>query len=111
MSFATLFVLIWSWLKTRVLLLKQGVKLPVTNPGRVGVLLGHVGTRLVHISLFSRKIAEIERDALQAAILDQFKTSKGAGGGLGRSPSPPRATSIIPDARPLGTFENQDGRH
>ena len=91
--------------------LKQGVKLPVTNPGRVGVLLGHVGTRLVHISLFSRKIAEIERDALQAAILDQFKTSKGAGGGLGRSPSPPRATSIIPDARPLGTFENQDGRH
>ena len=111
MSFATLFVLIWSWLKTRVLLLKQGVKLPVTNPGRVGVLLGHVGTRLVHISLFSRKIVEIERYALQAAILDQFKTSKGAGGGLGRSPSPPRATSIIPDARPLGTFENQDGRH
>ena len=27
-----------------------------------------------------------------------------------RSP-PPRATCIIPDARPLGTFENQDGRN
>ena len=26
-------------------------------------------------------------------------------------PPPPRATCIIPDARPLGTFENQDGRH
>ena len=24
-------------------------------------------------------------------------------------PPPPRA--IIPDARPIGTFENQDGRH
>ena len=85
--------------------LKQGVELPVTNPGRVGVLLG-----TVHISLFSRKIVEIEGYALQAAILDEFKTSKGAGGGLGGSPSPPRATSIIPDARPLGTLENQDGR-
>ena len=24
---------------------------------------------------------------------------------------PPLPTAIIPDARPLGTFENQDGRH
>ena len=85
--------------------LKQGVKLPVTNPGRVGVLPG-----TVHISLFSRQIVEIEGNASQAAILDEFKTSKRAGGDLEGSPSPPRATSIIPDARPLGTFENQDGR-
>ena len=27
------------------------------------------------------------------------------------APLPSRATSRIPDARPLGTFENQDGRH
>ena len=32
------------------------------------------------------------------------KTTFGAGDGLGGSP-------IIPDARPLGTVENQDGRH
>ena len=33
------------------------------------------------------------------------KSTKGVGDG----PPPPGA--IIPDARPLGTFENQDGRH
>ena len=26
-------------------------------------------------------------------------------------PPPPRATCIVPDARPRGTFENQHGRH
>ena len=31
----------------------------------------------------------------------------GGGGGLGGSPPPPRA--IIPDTRPLVSFENQDG--
>ena len=34
----------------------------------------------------------------------RVKTTWGAGGGLG-------GRAIIPDARPLGTFENQDGRH
>ena len=47
------------------------------------------------------------------------KTTKGAGGGLGGSeknrgslyfsrPPPPR--TMIPDARSLGTFENQESR-
>ena len=42
----------------------------------------------------------------------------GAGGGFRRKrekyfsrPPPPRATCIIPDPRPLGTFENQGGPH
>ena len=58
-------------------------------------------------------IVEIERFALRAAILHECQNYLGGGGGLGGSekigPPPPRA--VIPDARPLGTFENQDGRH
>ena len=48
---------------------------------------------------------------LRAAILHECQNYLGGGGGLGGSeppPSPP--TTIIPDARPLGTFENQDTR-
>ena len=33
------------------------------------------------------------------------------GGGLGGSARPPRPIAIIPDARSLGTFEDQDGLH
>ena len=44
-----------------------------------------------------RKIIEIERFALRAAILHESKILRGRG-------------AIIPDARPLGTFENQDTR-
>ena len=46
-----------------------------------------------------RKIIEIERFALRAAILHERYNYLGGGGG-----------AIIPDARPLGTFENQDTR-
>ena len=49
----------------------------------------------IHSPLFFRKIIEIERFALRAAILHECQNY-------------PRA--IIPDARPLGTFENQDTR-
>ena len=52
---------------------------------------------------------------LRAAILQEFENYLGGGGSLGGNeknivlaPSPPRA--IIPDARHLGTFENQDTR-
>ena len=54
---------------------------------------------------------------LRAAILYECQNYLGGGAGLGGSekniflapsPSPPRA--IIPDAGPLGTFENQDTR-
>ena len=57
---------------------------------------------------------------LRAAILHECQNYLGGGGGLGGSeknillappspiPSPPRA--IIPDARHLGTFENQHTR-
>ena len=31
----------------------------------------------------------------------------GGGGGVSRNPPPPPPRAIIPDARPLGTFENQ----
>ena len=47
--------------------------------------------------LYFRKIIEIERFALRAAILHESKILRGRG-------------PIIPDARPLGTFENQDTR-
>ena len=50
-----------------------------------------------------RKIIEIESFALRAAILHECQNYLGGG-----APPPPRA--IIPDARPLGTFENQDSR-
>ena len=64
----------------------------------------------VHSALFFRKIVEVECFALRAAILHECQNNLGAGGRFGRKrPSPPKA--IIPDVRPLGTFENQDGRH
>ena len=55
---------------------------------------------------------------LRAAILHECQNYLGDGGGLGGSeknfsrPSPPPLLlrAIIPDARPLGTFENQDTR-
>ena len=40
---------------------------------------------------------EIESFALRAAILHEYQNYLGGGGGGG----------LIPDARPLGTFENQ----
>ena len=52
----------------------------------------------VHSPLFFRKIVEIERFPLRAAILHECQNYLGGG-------------AIIPDARPLGTFKNQDGRH
>ena len=36
---------------------------------------------------------------------------RGDGLGGGEKNSPPLPRAIIPDARPLGTSENQDGRH
>ena len=56
---------------------------------------------------------------LRAALLHECQNYLGGGAGLGGSekniflapptaPPPPRA--IIPDAAPLGTFENQDTR-
>ena len=56
-----------------------------------------------------------KRFALRAAILQECQNFLGGGNDLGGSekifsPSPP-PTAIIPDARPLGTFENQDGHH
>ena len=67
----------------------------------------------------SRKIVEIERYALRVAILGEYQKYFAGGGGRFRRkrekyfsrPPPPRATCIIPDPRPLGTFENQDGRY
>ena len=55
----------------------------------------------VHSPPFSRKIIEIERFVLRAAILHKCQNYLGGGGGLG---------AIIPDPRPLGTFENLDTR-
>ena len=47
---------------------------------------------------------------LRVAILNECQNYLGGrGGGLG--PSPPRATCIILNTRPLGTFENQDGHN
>ena len=54
---------------------------------------------------FFRKIIEIESFALRAAILHECQNYLGGGGGLGGG-----ERAIIPDARPLGTFENQDSR-
>ena len=56
---------------------------------------------------------EIERFALRAAILHVCHNYSGCGGGLGGSEkkfSRPIPRPIIPDARPLGTFENHDTR-
>ena len=60
---------------------------------------------------------EIERFALRVPSCMSVKTTERAGVvweearkiDLFFSPPPPRA--IIADAHPLGTFENQDGRH
>ena len=67
----------------------------------------------VHSPLFSRKTVEIENFALRAANLHKCQNYLGGGGRFGRGWEiffsrilPPRA--IIPDTRPLGTFENQD---
>ena len=57
----------------------------------------------VHSPLFFRKIVEIERYVLRAAILHECQNYLGGGSGLGEA-SPPPPTAIIPDARPLGTF-------
>ena len=55
---------------------------------------------------------------LRAAILHECQNYLGGGAGLGGSekniflapPPPPPPRAIIPDAGPLGTFENQDTR-
>ena len=53
---------------------------------------------------------------LRAAILHECQNYLGGGGGLGGSEKniflapPPTPRAIIPDARRLGTFENQDTR-
>ena len=66
------------------------------------MFLTHIRARLFTV-LFFRKIIEIEGFVLRAAILHECKNY------LFFSPLPsPRP--IIPDARPLGTFENQDIR-
>ena len=76
-------------------------------------------------------MAKIEGFALRASILHECQNYLGGGGGLKGSEKnrgtvitslqlafrrrffsrPPPHTAIIPDACPLGTFENQDGRH
>ena len=66
--------------------------------------------------LFYRKIFEIERFALRAAILHECQNYLGDGGRFGRKREkyfsrPPPTRAIMIDARPLDTFENQDGRH
>ena len=82
------------------------------------MFLTHIRARLLTV-LFFRKIIEIEGIVLRAAILHECENYLGGGGGLGGSekniflyfsrPSPP-PRAIIPDVRPLGTFENQDIR-
>ena len=64
----------------------------------------------VHSPLFSRKIVEIELFALRAAILHECLNYSGGRGRFGRKRSPP-LRAIIPYARPLSTYENQDGGH
>ena len=63
----------------------------------------------VHSPLFSRKIVEIELFALRAAILHECQNYSGGRERFGRKRRPP-PRAIIPDARPLSTYENQDGR-
>jgi len=50
--------------------------------------------------IFSGKIVEIERFALGATILHECQNYLGSG-----------ARATIPEARSIGTFENQDGLH
>ena len=86
------------------------------------MFLTHIRARLFTV-LFFRKIIEIKRFVLRAAILHECKNYLGGGGGLGgsekniflyfSSPNPPPPLphrAIISDARSLGTFENQDIR-
>ena len=63
------------------------------------------GIRLFTVLYFS--VIEIERFALGATIWHECQNYLGGGGGLGGGE---RERAIIPDARPLGTFENQDTR-
>ena len=56
----------------------------------------------VHSPPLFRKNVEIERFAWRATILHECQNYLGA--------PPPLLRAIIPDARPLGTFENQDTR-
>ena len=67
----------------------------------------------VYSPLFFRKIVEIERFALRAAILHECQNYLGGRGRFGRSSfsHSPLLRAIISNARRLGTFENQDGRH
>ena len=62
--------------------------------------------RLFTVLLFFCKIVEIDRFALRPAILHECQNYL-----EGSFFSPPPLTAIIPDAHPLGTFENQVGRH
>ena len=63
--------------------------------------------KTVHGPLFFRKIVEIERYVYGLPSCMRSKLLSGRGR-FGRKPPPPPTTAIIPDARPLGTFENQD---
>ena len=76
------------------------------HPG--GILLQNKIT--VHSPLFFRKMVEIERFALRAAILHELLSKLLRGRGRFGSGSE-KNRAIIPDARPFGTFKNQDGRH
>ena len=63
--------------------------------------------RLFTVLYFSLRSSRIESFALRATHL-AWVSQLPRGRYFSRLPSLPRA--IIPDARPLGTFENQDGR-
>ena len=74
---------------------------------------------MFHSPLFYRKTIEIERFALRVAILHECQNYLGGGGGLGGSeknrkiflvPPTRHPRAIVPDARPLATFEHQDTR-
>ena len=81
-----------------------------------GVAVWTVPQCLVHSPVFFRKIIEIERFALRAAILRECQNYLGSGDGLGGNEKnlfyfsrPPCPRAIIPDAPPsLGTLEKQD---
>ena len=53
----------------------------------------------VHSPIFFRKIVDIERFALPAAILDECQIYLGGGG--------QSLASLKPDAQPLGTYETK----
>ena len=64
------------------------------------------------------KIVGLERSALRAAILHECQNYLGGGVSVWEEareiiwlpPPPTSPRAIIPGARPLGTFENQDSR-